>query len=145
MIVSRAICAFAAGLFLGGCAALEPYDPISDAEFKGPLLRVVRAVPVSYLDYQIRWGGEIAGTDHHSDETWVEIIERPLDRSGQPRIVERSGGRFIARIGSMLDPEIYVTGRRITVVGPLKPAIRRKLGAYLYEYPVVDARFHRLW
>ncbi len=93
----------------------------------------------------VRWGGTIAGVENRSAETWIEIVERPLDSSGQPRETDRTGGRFLARISGFLDPAIYAKGRDITVSGTLLAPVARTIGEYPYAFPVIQTEQIHLW
>ena len=49
----------------------------------------------------VRWGGAIASVENRRDETWIEIVERPLN-------TDKSAGRFLARVDGFLDPAVRV-------------------------------------
>jgi outer membrane lipoprotein len=134
-------------MLLVGCAASNTYDPIRDADFKGPSLQAVRAGvdPDAFKSARVRWGGVIAKIENHRAETWLEIVEHPLERSGRPRDVSASEGRFIARITGFLDPTIYAAGRQITVIGTLTDEIQRTIGEYPYQFPVIAVEQYQLW
>ena len=97
------------------------------------------------LGTPVRWGGIIAKVENHPNETWIEIVERPLDSNGRPRQVDQSGGRFLARFDGFLDPTIYTPGRAITVAGTLQENITRPIGNYPYTFPVVKVTSFYLW
>src|SRR4051812_21365403 len=97
------------------------------------------------LGANVRWGGTIAKVENRETETWIEIVERPLDSDGRPQPVDQSGGRFLARITGFLDPVVYAPGRAITVTGTLPEIITRPIGDYPYAFPVVKAASFYLW
>ncbi len=131
---------------LAGCATVPPvYDPIRDSDFRGPTLAAAREQPDAFLQTQVRWGGALARVDNRRDETWLEIVEQPLQDNGRPASADDSGGRFLARVAGFLDPAIYATGRPITVVGVLADPAPGQVGEYRYTYPVVLAERHQLW
>jgi len=134
-------------MLLAGCATSGGYNPIRDNDFKGPALQTVRAAldPDTFKDTRVRWGGEIAKVENQRAETWLEIVEHPLQRSGRPRDVSNSEGRFIARITGFLDPAIYDAGRQVTVIGTLTDKIQRTIGEYPYQFPVVTVENYQLW
>lgn len=132
--------------WLVGCAIPPPaYDPIQDASFQGPPLAVARARPEAYLQTWVRWGGVVARVDNRREETWVEIVEQPLESNGYPLRAEASAGRFLTRFPGFLDPAIYAVGRSITVVGPLTGTAPGQVGDYRTTYLVVTVELHRLW
>ena len=132
-------------LAAGGCASNGVYSPIADPDFQGPQLTAVRGNPEAFKDTPVRWGGSIARVENRVDETWIEVVEQPLQRYGRPKGSADSGGRFVARIGGFLDPAIYAEGRQITVTGALESTVRRDIGEHPYEFPVVAVSEHRLW
>ena len=93
----------------------------------------------------IRWGGTIARIENRQTETWIEIVDRPLDRYGRPLETDRSGGRFLVRVQEFLDPQVYATGRQVTVAGTLEKNLQRNIGDHPYTYPLVKAGAVYLW
>lgn len=94
---------------------------------------------------KVRWGGSIASVENHAAETWMEIVELPLNRYGRPIETDRSGGRFIARIDGFLDPHVYTSGRQITVAGTLEKTVAHAIGDYPYTFPLIKADAYHLW
>ena len=93
----------------------------------------------------VRWGGKIAGVENHATETWIEIVQQPLNRFGRPMEGDSSDGRFIARIEGFLDPHVYTKDRLITVAGTLEKILQRPIGEYPYSYPLMHAVVYYLW
>lgn len=130
-------------LLLAGCASQIPRAVSEPAPSK---LSVAQArASQGPIDRQVRWGGTIAKVENHKTETWIEVVERPLDNNGRPRQLDQSGGRFLARVDGFLDPVIYTLGRRITVAGLLQENITRPIGDYTYTFPVVKVTSFYLW
>lgn len=131
-------------VYLAGCSGVP--EKIRTPPPEAPTLSMVRQAPVAtYLDAKVRWGGTIAKVENRQGETLVEIVSREMYRDGEPKQVDRSTGRFIARIGDFLDPAIYASGRRITVVGRISASIERELDQMSYRYPVVTVTAYHLW
>ncbi len=127
-----------------GCATQAPpflREPLPD----NPALTQVSADTGSYAGRKVRWGGSIEQLENQAQETWLEIVERPLDGSGRPRESDRSGGRFIARVAGFLDPVIYARGRDITLTGIVDGDSSRKIGEFDYRYVVVKTASAHLW
>ena len=101
--------------------------------------------PELHQDAEVTWGGTVVSVENRSDETWIEIIERPLRKDGLPDIRENSHGRFLAVVPGFLDPLDYSNGRAITVTGAIDGKETRKISAADYTYPVVAVADHRLW
>ncbi|MFL6646932.1 MAG: Slp family lipoprotein, partial [Sulfurifustaceae bacterium] len=98
-----------------------------------------------HVGQRVRWGGRITGVENHANETWLDIVGRPLDSNGRPRSGDESLGRFIARVNGFLDPAIYAKGREVTVAGTVERTITRSIGDYPYPYVVVNADMTELW
>lgn len=129
---------------LTGCAANIPRE-ISTPPPGNPTVAAVRADAAAFEGTPVRWGGTIAAVENQADETRLEIVERELDRSGQPRQSDRSDGRFIALIDGFVDPALYAEGREITVAGVVDGELTRKIGNYDYTFPRVQADQYLLW
>ncbi len=94
---------------------------------------------------RVRWGGTIAQVRNGQAHTWMEIVEQPLARNGRPHRTDQSDGRFLARFTGFLDPAIYATGRKLTVVGELEHTQVRTIGQFSYTFPVVKVTSFHLW
>lgn len=129
---------------LAGCASNVP-KAISAPPADSPLVAEVRADVQQFIGAHVRWGGTIALVENHANETWIEIVGRELGRSGQPRLTDRSSGRFIAVIDGFLDPALYAEGRELTVAGVVEDEITRKIGDYDYSFPRVRVDDYMLW
>jgi outer membrane lipoprotein len=90
-------------------------------------------------------GGQIIATTVKADETWIEVLEKPLDYQQRPSDTDQSSGRFLVRFQGFLDPAIYASGRKLTVAGQVDGKEIRPLKEFNYKYPVLTAREHYLW
>ena len=127
-----------------GCAG-NPPQGLEDSLGQAPTPRAVQAAPDRFLGQNVRWGGEILGLQNHPELTEVEVYARPLMENAEPRPDGGEGVRFIARVNGFLDPAEYRPGKRLTVRGPLEPALTRPVGEYPYLFPVVRAEVFHLW
>jgi outer membrane lipoprotein len=131
-------------LTLAGCASDIP-RPIREApEGNIPLAQALQK-PESHRGVAVRWGGAISSVENRRDETWIEVVERPLDEDGQPRNTDTSAGRFLARVQGFLDPAIFAPKRLVTVSGVLEGVTTRTIGQHPYTYPVVHVEHVYLW
>jgi outer membrane lipoprotein len=129
---------------LTACASQVPVairEPIAGA----PDVQSARAAKAELIGRRVRWGGVIARVENRKQDTWIELVDRPLASGGQPSDSDNSGGRFIARIPGFLDPVTYAKHREMTVTGVLAESITRPVGDYPYRYPVVDVDSYYLW
>lgn len=131
-------------LLAASCATPGPaflHEPFPD----NPTVAQVNADATPYAGRKVRWGGTIFKVENREQETWIEIVERPLDPQSRPRHSDQSEGRFIARVTRFLEPTIYTQGREITVVGVIDGVNTGKVGEYAYRYPIVNSDAVHLW
>jgi len=131
-------------LILAGCASDIP-RPIREAPAGNIPLAQALKNPEQHRGAAVRWGGAITTVENRRDETWIEIVERPLDASGQPRDSDKSAGRFLARAQGFLDPAIFAPKRLVTVAGTLDGNSSRTIGEHPYTYAVVRVDSIYLW
>ena len=133
-------------LFLAaGCAATFPEATLSDVDSSVTYEKLSKD-PEAYKGKKVVFGGIIASIENREGETFLEIVQLPLDRSKRPtEEISRSGGRFIAVFESFLDPVIYTKGLSLTVVGRVTGVSTRPLGKSTYRYPLIKADTHRLF
>jgi outer membrane lipoprotein len=131
-------------LALAGCASDIP-RPIREAPAGDISLVQALKNPEQHRGARVRWGGAITAVENRRDETWIEIVERPLEENGQPRTTDKSAGRFLARVQGFLDPAIYAPKRLVTATGTLDGNSTRTIGEHLYTYPVVRTEQVYLW
>jgi outer membrane lipoprotein len=130
-------------LLLAGCSSVP--EKIRTAPLEAPTLTQVRQAPETHTGSQVRWGGTIARVENRQDETRIEIVARALRGDGEPKQLDSSEGRFIARIRGFLDPAIFAEGRRLTVVGSIDEVVERQLGQMRYRYPLLEVEAYYLW
>ena len=140
-------CLLAAVMLLAGCAS---YPDLPDAirnppPGDAPTPSQVSAEPDTYQGLQVRWGGTLLEVRNQSQESWLEVLAYPLERSGRPETSEAATGRFFARVQGFVDPAVFSRGREVSVAGTLGEAVGQKIGGHEYRYPVVDASAHYLW
>lgn len=142
--LSRTLVLLMAALWLTACASTLP-EAIREAPAGAPQLDEVRAEPDRFRGSTVRWGGLIAKVQNRAEDTLIEVVARPLERSGRPREVDASQGRFLARVAGFLDPAVYQEGREITVTGRVTGLEPRPVGEYDYPYVRVEVDLHHLW
>ncbi len=133
-----------AAMLLTACASQVP-DAIRIAPNSEVSISAVQHSPKTYIDMQVRWGGDIISVENRPDETWIEVLARPLDYAGEPNSDATGKGRFLARINGFLDPAIYAPKREITIRGQLESTIVRHIGKHPYRFPLIRVQTHYLW
>jgi outer membrane lipoprotein len=131
-------------LSLAACASDVP-RMIRKAPAETVLPSEVLEAPDAWRGRTVRWGGEIVGVENRRDETWIEIVEKPLYRDGQPRRTDASHGRILGVVPGFLDPAVYARTRSITIAGVLDTPVTRTIGEYSYRYAVVRVASYYLW
>ena len=128
-----------------GCVTSSPLAPESGVTLSK--LTVEEARQTSLVAPQtVRWGGTIVGIANTTDnKTQVEIVSRPLQRSGRPINDDRTDGRFIAEFSDFLDPEIYTAGRDLSVIGMVTDIVDGRIGETDYRFPLLLVSDHRYW
>jgi outer membrane lipoprotein len=129
---------------LSACAS-QPPAAISRVPVENPSLTRVRMDIDAYIGAELRWGGVITKVENKADRTWIEIVKRELGSNGRPFGSGRSEGRFIASFDKFVDPEVYQSGRPLTVVGRIEAGVTRPIGEYDYLFPVVAVEGSFLW
>ncbi len=131
-------------LVLSGCATTIP-SSIREPAPGNISVTEARAAGKHLAGNPVRWGGTIASVENRASETWIEVVERPLESDGRPRQTDQTGGRFLALVPGFLDPSIYASGRDVTVSGTLQTPLSRTIGEYPYTFPVVRSEQIHLW
>jgi outer membrane lipoprotein len=101
--------------------------------------------PDRYQGRVILAGGLIMRTVAQEGETWVEVLQHPLDWRQRPLATDVSYGRFLVWFKGFIDPAIYVGGKKITVLGEVQGKKILPLDQMEYPYPVLLPREHHLW
>ena len=90
-------------------------------------------------------GGTIVQTLPKPGETEIEVVQKDLLSSGEPRLTDKSEGRFLVVVDRFLDPAIYRPERGLTVAGKVQGSVVRPVGEIDYRYPVIAALELHLW
>jgi len=132
-----------------GCATVASNQSSSTSQQAanpdGPNVSTVLESPESHQKSSVRWGGTVVAVENRENATWIEVVERPLNREGRPVDSRLSNGRFLAIVPEFLDPADYRSGRAITVSGSIDGSDTRKIGDAAYDYPKVVVADHQLW
>lgn len=140
-IILRGFLTTAALAIMAGCATVP--DPIAGERYSE--LPYPAQTGDAALGAEVRWGGSIVETRPLADRTCIEILAQRLDRQAYPRPSDDDLGRFLACREEFIDPEIFVNGRSVTVVGELDAFTSGKVGDFDYRYPRVAADAVYLW
>ncbi len=112
---------------------------------KGVTIAHVQEDLDAYKGLTVIWGGIVLHTMNEANGTDLMILRTPLDATGFPHGRPEAEGRFIARSGQFLDPEVFRRGRRVTLAGEITGIEPRPLGNMTYDYPVLTILQVHLW
>ncbi len=90
-------------------------------------------------------GGNIVQTVPKPGESEIEVVQKDLLSCGEPRLTDKSEGRFLVVVNRFLDPAIYRPERGLTVAGTVQGSEVRRIGEIDYRYPVIAALELHLW
>jgi outer membrane lipoprotein len=131
-------------MLLSACAPVISQTTMSTVD-KSVSFPALQQNPDAYKGSVVLLGGQIIATTVKANETWIEVLEKPLDYDQKPSDADQSFGRFLVRFQGFLDPAIYASGRKLTVAGQVEGKVVRPIKEINYTYPVLIAREHYLW
>ena len=120
-----------------GCASRVPKDVVSRVNFAGNFSDLKRS-PDRYKGQFAILGGRVIEIKGDSSGSTMAVLQYPLDSSHRPNLDEPSGGRFLVRSSSFLDPALYSAESLVTVAGTLSGQETLPVGEYPYPYPVIN-------
>ncbi len=131
-------------LFIAGCTSVIS-KPVLDSVDRTITFPELKDHPEHFLGKTVLVGGQIVTTTVKRGETWIEVVQKPLNWESQPRDTDLSEGRFLILFKGALDPAIYVTGRKIAVAGEVQGNKVLPLSEMEYSYPVILPRECHVW
>lgn len=134
-------------VFATGCASHDKRadPPANIASAPAGNLQLAEVLGAGWQHYegrQIRWGGTVVDVAYPKGEPEFEVLERKVDRRGQPYLNSSSAGRFVIAPHTVSDIEI---GDDITVFGQVSGASERAIGTERRSFPVVAVSAHHRW
>jgi outer membrane lipoprotein len=94
---------------------------------------------------QVRWGGRILATTNEAERTCFDVLALPLDSRARPRPGDEVAGRFRVCAPGFYDPEVFATGRSITVIGTVERETFQRIDSLELPLPIVSAEAVHLW
>ncbi len=101
--------------------------------------------PDTYVGHTVILGGDILSTHNTEQQTFVEVLHKPLDRLEAPLTTNQSSGRFMARCNEYLDPAVYTKGREVTIAGRVLGTHTGMVGEIEYIYALISCIETHLW
>jgi len=143
-IVIRSLLLGALLVGLSGCVTY-PISKNLREQAKPVTLAQAAASPAAYAGTVVIWGGQVIQTVNDTNGGAIYVLQFPLTNDERPERHGVSTGRFIARSGNYIDPEVFKPGQLITVAGPLAGTVTEPLQKTQYVYPVVSIQELHLW
>ncbi|MFP4668406.1 MAG: Slp family lipoprotein [Desulfobacterales bacterium] len=133
-------------LMVGGAACAPKISPevTEKVSWQGEF-KTLQADPEAYTDEFVLLGGKIIRTDNFQGHSEITVLQFPTDYANRPQTDRESGGRFLVRSDSFIDPEVYEPGKPVTVAGRVAGAEKRPIGGYEYNHPVIEAEDMWVW
>jgi outer membrane lipoprotein len=123
-------------------ACVQPPKPLR-GEFSDVTPQAYQAKPVK--DLVVRWTGFVVEVDNKNDHSCLTIMAKVPDQLGRPsKRVRLDQGRFIACKPKFLEPAFF-KNKAVTITGPVKKLVSKKLDEMDYAYPLVDAQVIYVW
>lgn len=134
-------------LILFGCAPAIDRNLLREGSREASF-EALRQNPGGFEGRLFVLGGVIVKTRLTQAGPEIEAIHVPVDRYGYFEEQGRSEGRFIATVPAverLLDPEVFRTGRRVTIAGEFRGLRKARIDDMEYVYPVFRIRDIHLW
>ncbi len=133
-----------ASLLIAGCA--PPFTRAAlDRVDRTVTFKELQSDPEGRRGAWVMLAGQIIGTRNTPKGTFIEVLQRPMNRRGRPLDTDDTEGRFIIEATEFLDAAVYHAGRLISVIGEAAGEEVRPLGEIPYHFPLVSARELCLW
>jgi outer membrane lipoprotein len=135
---------YSALLMTAGCAPPFPNETLSKVN-RAISFRDLTQDPEHFKGTWVMLGGMIIATKNAEDGTLIEILQKPLDTSGEPLDTDATGGRFLVESRAFLDSAVYHQGRIITVIAEVVGRKELPLDEIMYPYPLLTIKDLHLW
>lgn len=130
---------------MSACARTFPTE-VTDRVDKNINFSDLKRDPQTYKGKTVMLAGTIAAARAERDgNTYIEVVQKPANRSGRPLSTDETAGRFMAVSKEFLDPAIFRPGRPVTIVGEVIGDSVKPLGEMTYRYPLLKTEAIHLW
>lgn len=124
---------------LSGCGHVISHELRQQAE-KGITPEVLFKDPDALKGKTVILGGIIVSSKNTNEGTYIEVLQKPLDYRGRPKVTDITYGRFLIFSESYLDTAVYSAGREIAVAGEILGRQIRPLGEIQYSYLLIKGK-----
>jgi len=141
---NRAVLFFGLAILLAACSPAISKQVLREAN-RSIRFQELQKDPDRYAGQIVVEGGQILSATPREGDTWVEVLQQPLDWRNKPQDTDVSHGRFLVRLPGFQDPTLYAVGQKITVAGQVQGKRVQPIGMTQYTYPVLISKEFHLW
>ena len=106
----------------------------------------IKADPERFKGRLVVVGGHVLSAKRLKDQTEVEVLQLPLDRSDRPvSNPMNSKGRFLAFSQSELNPATVPPGSKVSMVAEVLGSQTITLDDKIYTYPTFTIKIFKVW
>ncbi len=131
-------------LWMSGCAPVFPKEALDRVDRRITFKELLKD-PDRFLGAWVMIAGVIISTKTTKEGSFVEVLQKPMDREGRPLDTDDTEGRFIAQTNDFLDEAVYHPGRLVTVIGEVTGKKIMPIDEVMYQYPLLTAKALHLW
>ena len=130
-----------------GCAGSELVPPAMLSQISRDVsFGDIKTDPERFKGRIVVIGGHVLSVKRKKDQTEIEVLQLPLDRSDQPvPKLLNSKGRFLAFSQSELNPAVVPPGSQISMVAEVVGSYTATLDDRTYTYPTFTIKIFKVW
>ncbi len=96
--------------------------------------------PLDYKGAFVILGGNVVRAVNEQEGTYVEVVEKPLDKRGRPKNTDLSLGRFLIFYEGYLETTVFSKSTNVTVAGEVMGTRIDQLGEMDYPYLLIKSK-----
>ncbi len=127
-----------------GCAPIFPKEAL-DRVNRDIAFKELQKAPDHFLGIWVMVAGVIISTKTSKEGSFIEVLQKPMDRDGRPLDTDTTEGRCIVQTTEFLDEAVYLPGRLITIIGEVAGKKLLPIDEIMYHYPLLTAKALHLW
>ncbi len=129
---------------MSGCAPVFPKEAL-DRVNRDITFKELQKDSDHFLGAWVMVAGVIIATKTTKEGSFIEVLQKPMERDGRPVDTDTTEGRCIAQTTEFLDEAVYHPGRLITIIGEVAGKKIMPIDEIMYQYPLLTAKALHLW